>query len=189
MTALRLSPTTVGGGATATGIVTLARAAPPAGTVVSIGSSKPGVVWAPSAVTVGAGQVTATFAASTAAVPTATSATLSASSGSGTPRTATLTVALPTMKSIALSPSTVVGGSSASATVRLSGPAPAGGIAVILKSSRPAQAAVPASVTVAEGQTGATFGVTTTPVPARTSALISGTYRGATKTATLTIER
>jgi phage tail sheath gpL-like len=88
-----------------------------------------------------------------------------------------------------LSPSTVVGGASVSGTVTLSGPAPSAGIVVMLTSSRPSQAAVPRSVTVAAGQRSATFSVTTVPVTADTTAWISGTYRGATKGATLAIKR
>ena len=59
----------------------------------------------------------------------------------------------------------------------------------MLTSSRPSQAAVPRSVTVAAGQWSATFSVTTVPVTADTTAWISGTYRGATKGATLSIKR
>ena len=189
VTALRLNPTTVVGGGTSTATVTLARAAPAGGTPVTIASSKPGVASAPATVTVPAGASTATFAVSTTPVTNGTAVVLSATSTGAAPRTATLTVTLPSTAALALSASAVTGGGSVDATVTLTGPAPAGGIVVMLRSSRPAQATVPPSVTVAAGQTSATFTVTTTPVSANTSALISATYRGATKNATLTIRR
>lgn len=189
VTSLRLSPSTVVGGSTSTGTVTLSRAAPPGGVVVAIGSSKPAVAGAPATVTVAAGQLSASFAISTTAVSGGTSAAISASYNGGVPKTATLTVTLPTTSSLTLSPSTVVGGSSVSGTVTLSGPAPSAGIVVMLTSSRPSQAAVPRSVTVAAGQWSSTFSVTTAPVTTDTTAWISGTYRGATKGATLTIKR
>ena len=189
VTSLRLSPSTVAGGSTSTGTVTLSRAAPPGGVVVAIGSSKPTVAGAPATVAVAAGQLSASFAISTTAVPAGTSAVISASYNGATPKTATLTVTLPATSSLTLSPSTVVGGASVSGTVTLSGPAPPAGIIVMLTSSRPSQAAVPRSVTVAAGQRSATFSVTTAPVTADTTAWISGTYRGATKGATLAIKR
>ena len=73
--------------------------------------------------------------------------------------------------------------------VTLSGPAPPAGIVLTLTSSRPSQAAVPRSVTVAAGERSATFSVTTVPVTTDTTAWISGAYRGATKGATLAIKR
>lgn len=189
VTQLRLSPTTVVGGATSTATVTLQRAAPTGGTVVTIASSKPGVASAPATVTVPAGQSTATFAVSTSPVTSGTTAVLSATSNGAAPKTATITVTLPSTASLALNPTTVTGGATSTATVTLTGPAPAGGVVVSLKSSRPAQASVPASVTVAAGQTSAAFTVMTSPVTTNTSAWISATYRGATKGATLVIRR
>jgi hypothetical protein len=134
VTSLRLSPPKVVGGSTSTGTVTLSRAAPPGGVVVAIGSSKPAVAGAPATVTVAAGQLSASFAISTTAVSAGTSVAISASCNGGLPRTAKLTVTLPAMSSLALSPSTVVGGASVSGTVTLSGPAPSAGIALMLTS-------------------------------------------------------
>ena len=120
VTSLRLSPSTVVGGSTSTGTVTLSRAAPPGGVVVAIGSSKPAVAGAPATVAVAAGQVSASFAISTTAVAAGTSAVISASYNGGVPKTAPLTVTLPATTSLTLSPSTVVGGASVSGMVTLS---------------------------------------------------------------------
>ena len=71
----------------------------------------------------------------------------------------------PTVASVTLQPSSIAGGSGASSTgtVTLSAPAPSGGTAVTLSSSLSALAALPPSVTVAGGQTSATFTVITNP--------------------------
>jgi hypothetical protein len=88
---------------------------------------------------------------------------------------------------VSLSPTSVVGGTANStATVRLNGPAPAGGAVVTLSSSATAAASVPSSVTVAANATTATFTVTSYAVTATTSAAISATYN-ATSSATLTV--
>jgi len=92
----------------------------------------------------------------------------------------------PTLSSIALSPSSVNGGSSSTGTVTLSGPASSGGAVVYLASNASA-ATVPASVTVAAGAPSATFTVNTTAVTASTPVTISASYAGATKTASLTV--
>jgi hypothetical protein len=107
--------------------------------------------------------------------------------GSVTSNAATLTVAppLPTITSLTLNPTNVIGGVQSSiGTVTLSGPAPAGGAQVLLSSSNPS-AGVPASVTVPAGATSATFTVSTSTVLISTSATISATYNNTTKTATL----
>ncbi len=87
---------------------------------------------------------------------------------------------------LSLYPATVTGGSSSLGTVTLSSYAPPAGVVVALQSSNPA-ATVPASVTVPGGQRSATFSVTTTDVPAASTATISATAGGVTQTATLTI--
>src|SRR2546428_3780296 len=91
-----------------------------------------------------------------------------------------------TLVPLAVSPPSVIGGNSATGTVTLSGPAPAGGAQVTLSSNSSA-ATVPASVTVPAGATSVTFTVTTSAVAASTSATITAVYSGVTRTATLTV--
>jgi hypothetical protein len=88
---------------------------------------------------------------------------------------------------LSLAPGTVPGKISAVATVKLDGPAPTGGAKVTLKSSNTAVATVPGSVTIAEGETSATFTVTTKAVASLTSVVISGAFEGVTKSATLKV--
>jgi hypothetical protein len=93
------------------------------------------------------------------------------------------------LASVKLSPTSVIGGASATATVALTAPAPAGGIVVALKSNNFNIASVPASVLVQAGATSQTFTVTTSAVKRRATVTISATYAGITKSATLTVNR
>ena len=189
LSGLTLSPSTVTGGSSSRGTVTLTSAAPSGGAVVALSSSNTSVAAAPSSVTVPAGATSASFNVTTSSVTASTSATISASYN-GVTRSATLTVQPAqsvTLSSVGLSPTSVTGGSSSQGTVTLSGAAPSGGATVALSSSNGAVAAVPASVTVAAGATSATFTATTNSVTATTSVTISASYGGVTNTATLTV--
>jgi len=101
-----------------------------------------------------------------------------------TPQGATTTPALST---VALNPSTLVGGSGSTGTVTLTAAAPGGGAVVSLSSGNTAVATVPASVTIAAGATSATFAATTSTVTASTPVTITATYNGVTKSAALTV--
>jgi PKD repeat protein/peptidoglycan/xylan/chitin deacetylase (PgdA/CDA1 family) len=94
---------------------------------------------------------------------------------------------LPTLVSLSLSPSSVVGGTSTTGTVTLSGTAPPGGAVVSLSSDKPSVASVAGSVTVPGGSSSKTFTVNTSPVSSPTSAEISGEYGSDTRSATLTV--
>ena len=82
------------------------------------------------------------------------------------------------IQSFTLNPAAVPGGGAATGTVTVSTPAPAGGTAVILSSSNPQLASVPATVTVPAGATSATFPIATTTVAFDRSATIDATYAG-----------
>src|SRR5205085_7228394 len=114
---------------------------------------------------------------------------------SGVTKTASLTVNPPpappaaALSSLTLNPTSVVGGSPSTGTVTLTAAAPAGGVTVSLSSSKTTVATVPSSVLVPQGATSKTFTVTTLRVTKNTSAVISASYSGVTKTATLTARR
>jgi len=104
------------------------------------------------------------------------------------PQTAQAALA-PDLSSISLAPASVQGGSTASATVTLTAPAPAGGAVVSFSSSNPAVVSVPPTMTVPEGVNSRvvpTF-VSTAVVTAITTAVVSATYNGVTRTATMTV--
>ena len=184
LASVTLNPTSVTGGTSSTGTVTLTAVAPSGGAVVVLASGNTAVAQVPASVTVAAGAMTATFTVTTSAVTTSTNVTVTGTYG--TQSSATLTVNPPTFSSLSLSPTSLAGGNSSTGTVRLSGPAPTGGIPIPLSSNNTAVAQVPASVTVAAGATTATFTVTTTPITTSTQVVISGTY-GVTRNATLTV--
>lgn len=187
LTALTVSPTSVTGGATATGTVTLGSAAPSGGVVVSLGSNLPGAATVPATVTVAGGATSATFTVTTSAVDT-TTVQLSATLGSVSQFAAlTITRAVAAaLSAVSLSPSTVAGGNSSTGTVTLSAAAPSGGTVVSL-SDNSAAATVPASVTVAAGSTSRTFTAATTAVTSQTLAVVTASSGGVSRSATLTV--
>ena len=91
LSSLSLSPTSVTGGDSSTGAVTLTAAAPSGGASVALSSSNTSAATVPASVTVPAGATSATFTVSTGSVSSDTSSTISGSYG-GTTRSANLTV-------------------------------------------------------------------------------------------------
>ena len=127
------------------------------------------------------------FTITTSSVATTTLVTISATYN-GVTKTAVLTVNPVALLSVALSPTAVVGGVSATSNkVNLTGPAPAGGLVVNLTSSDPG-VGVPPTVTVAASATvSPVFTITTSSVASTTMVTISATYNGVIKTANLTV--
>ncbi len=192
LSSVSLNPTSVTGGNSSTGTVTLSGPAPAGGAQVTLSSSNTTAATVPSSVTVAAGAISATFTVGTSAVATSTTVTISAAYGGAT-RSASLTVTpvappAPTLSSLTLDPTSVVGGmQSSTGTVTLSGPAPAGGAQVALSSSNTGAASVPSSVVIPAGATSVTFRVNTSMVFFSTSVKISASYRSNTLTANLTV--
>lgn len=93
-----------------------------------------------------------------------------------------------TVQSIAIVPTSVTGGSNATATIQLSAAAPAGGLAVGVSSNNVAVASVSPNVTVPAGATTASFTVSSHPVASTDFAGISATAGGVTRTVVLTVE-
>ncbi len=287
LTALSLSPSTVVGGNSSTGTVTLSAAAPSGGTVVSL-SDDSSAATVPGSVTIPAGATSRTFTVTTVAVTAPTPVVVSGSVG-GVTRSATLTVNPPTpaaptlqspgngatgvaqpvtldwndvpnatsyevriddsspltapyvanptvtasqvvltdlparqlwwrvrarnaagvagpfsstrsftptaatgtapaLSSLAVAPSSVVGGASSTGTVTLTAPAPTGGSVVSLSSANAAAVSVPPSVTVPSGQLSANFTAATTAVSASTAVTLTASVGGVSRAATLTVE-
>lgn len=182
---LGVTPNTILGGQNVTGCVLLAAPAPSGGAVVTLSSANSAVVSLPETVTVPAGSTAATFSIGTSPVAADTTVSLSAAFDGAT-SSVNLTVQPATVTSLAVAPAFITGSQSATGTVKISGPAPAGGLPVALSSSNSAVVSLPATVTVAAGATTATFTVTTVPVPANNSVVLSAT-RGTTATATLLV--
>jgi hypothetical protein len=106
LSAVSVSPSTVVGGNTSQGTVTLTSGAPSGGALVSLSSANPSVV-VPANVTVAAGSSSVTFAVNTSTVTTNTSVVITATYG-GVSRTTTLNVTVvPTTTSPLPAPSLV----------------------------------------------------------------------------------
>jgi uncharacterized repeat protein (TIGR03803 family) len=189
VSSVTLNPTSVTGGSSSTGTVTISAAAPSGGTVVSL-SSNNSAASVPGSVTVAAGSTSANFTVTTTTVTTTTTATITAMLGSSSQQ-ASLTInpasGSVTLSSLTLNPTSVSGGNNSTGTVTLTGAAPSGGASVTLSSSNTSVATVPSSVTVPAGQTSASFTVKTQRVSSNTNVVISATYNGTTKQATLTV--
>lgn len=181
------SPSNVIGGNNAAGTVTLSAGAPPGGALVSLSSSNPAVVGVPTSALIPAGATSVGFVASTSAVTGSTNVTVTATYNGVTRTTVLIVSPPPSLQSLTLSPSAVVGGDSSQGIVTLTTAAPAGGAIISLASSNTAIATVPANVTIAAGSTSATFSVNTVSVTASSSVTISGAFGGANSGAALTV--
>ena len=183
--ALSVAPSSVTGGASSIGTITLTGAAGTGGLTVKLTSSSSSVTL-PASVTIPAGASSGTFTISTTAVSSSLNVTLSATSG-GTSATATLTLTPATISGLTVTPSSVGGGSTALGAVTLNGPAGPSGAVVTLSSSQ-TSATVPGSVTVPAGASTATFTISTSAVASATMVTITGTLAGNQATASLTID-
>ncbi len=190
LSAVSASPNPVPGGNAATGTVTLTSAASAAGVLVNLSSANPAATM-PASVSVPAGAGSANFAIATSVVSVSTVGTLSASYD-GVTRTTTFAVnpvPAAALSSLSLNPGTVFGGTSSTGTVTLTQAAPAGGLSVALASSKPAVANVPASVLVPAGSNSASFTISTSITRKNASSVISASYSGVVRTATLAVKR
>jgi uncharacterized protein (TIGR03437 family) len=188
---LTLNPVSVTGGASVTGTVTLGAVAPTTGANIAVTSSGTSFASTPGTVNIPAGQSTATFTITTFAVTAAHTVTITATDGAVGSATATLTVNPQTagqLQSVAVSPTQVNGGATATGTVTLSGPAAFGGVVVALKSSNSLVATVPLTLTVPQGSTTATFTINTSTVASAQTITITATAGSISETATLTVE-
>ena len=186
---LVLASSSVVGGNSVNGTVTIADSAPIVGATVTLLSSDP-TAKTPYGVVIPSGQTAASFTIATSAVTAARTVTITATYGTLPKQSATLTVNPPasaTLAGVTVSPAYVTGGTSATGTVTLGAAAPVGGITVTLKSSA-AAAQVPAFVTVPQGATAASFTISTTHVTSTETVTITATAGGVTETAVLTVQ-
>lgn len=184
--ALSVARSKVKGGSSLRATITLNGAAPSGGVTVLLKSSDAVLAAAPASVTVPEGATSVTFEIATTRVSSSTQITISATHVRS--RTAELTV-LPEnalMEELNFGATSVSAGGSSQGKVILNDAAPPGGVVVSLSSSDLAIATVPASVTVREGESVATFTVVTSFVSGTASVDISASDNGVNKTTTLT---
>ncbi len=185
---ITLYPTTLTSGQTSTAnFVYLTSAAPTGGMAVALRSSN-AAVQVPSSVTVPAGSTSASFSIATSAVAATTQVSISANAGITSSAALTLNPAPVRVSSVSLSPSAVIGGGSTTQNaVTLASPAPAGGAIVLLASSNPAVARVPASITIPAGAASAPVIVATSPVASSTQVTVTASATGASANAILKV--
>jgi len=185
-----VSPTDIVSGSSTQGIVQLVTTAPAGGGVVTLTSSNPALLQVPPTATVAAGNNSTSFTITTTAASAFTTVQVDASAG-GVTRSAFVNLAAgptaPALVSLAISPLSVTGGTSATGTVALSSAAPAGGVSITLATGNPSTAQVPPVVTVPAGQTQASFTVTTSQVSVSTPVTITAFSASTTRSATVTV--
>jgi len=187
ISSLSVAPSSVQGGASAQGTVTLIPDA--TATTVLLFSSDTTVATVPSSVVAPPNVSTVTFTIATNAAAPATIVQITAAI-QNVSRTANLSVnaatpAGPSLSSVSVSPSSVAGGSSATGTVTFNGVT--NGATVQLSSSNPAVVQIPTEAVVNGGAASAAFAVTTSGVNATTTATITATWFSVTTTATVTV--
>jgi hypothetical protein len=176
------------GSATVTGTVTLEAPAGPGNLTAALSSTHPSILRPEATVVIPAGSTSQTFTMESGAVSAVTKPTVTAALN-GRSKTAIVTVNPIPPKSLSVSPSSVKGGTSTTATVQLEFPAGPGPITVSLSSSKPSAASVPATVTIPAGQSSATVTVTTFPVAANTLVTLKATANAVFKTTALTVTK
>ncbi len=172
------------GGKTSTGYVNLDGPAGTSGVIVTLVSSN-ALLTVPASVTVAAGASSASFAISTSYASAATSVTITATYN-GVSKSTTTTLKPPSLSAVYVT-SSITGGRSGSGSVYLDAPAGTGGVTVALTSSS-SSLVVPSSVTIAAGASSTTFSAVAAVVSASTSATITASYNGVSKTATTTLK-
>jgi protocatechuate 3,4-dioxygenase beta subunit len=186
LASVTVNPSSVLGGVSATGTVTLSSAAPSAITV-ALSSGDTTVATVPLSVTVPANAFSAPFTITTKGVAVATTVAINASYGTMT-RTASLTVAATSLTSLTLSPASATGGGvTITGTVTLDGIAPPAGAVVTLTNGDLSAAVIPASVSLLSNTSSKTFTVTSNSVPAPSTFDVTASYNGVSRKATLTV--
>lgn len=162
---LELAATSINGGQSSQGTITLTAAAPPGGVTVTLSSSQ-AAVSVPPQVIVTASATTATFAIATQAVTQAIDASIHASLGGDSRDAGVHVVPAPDLVALELLSPNVSSAGQVAGNVRISAP-PVQAIDVALSSDN-AAVTVPPTVSVPQGATSATFRMTVQAVSAHT---------------------
>lgn len=186
--ALTVSPDVVTGGlANATGTVTLSTPAGPTGITINLSSSAPAAASVPASLFIPAGATSGQFTVTTSKVSANVLATISAVGSTSVTASDTLLVRAPSLVSLDIDPSVVVGGESAFGTVTLETAAPAGGVEVTLTANPGGIVSMPATVTVPGGQTSVSFQIDTVGILVDTDVMITASTENSVASAFLTV--
>jgi thermitase len=180
-----VSPAVVAGGQSATLTVRLTAPAPAGGVQVALSSDAPQASL-PATVLVPAGQSSASVQVATSPVAQRVRVTLTAALN-GSEAATVLTVNPPAPMSLTLSPSTVPGGRSATASVFLNASAPPGGLWLRVSHNNPNRVWTPSQVYVPAGMRSVQFTVYTYRGRGVSSVQITVATDGGSRSATLTV--
>ena len=173
------------GGNSFNGTITLLERAPAGGLIVRLVSSDTALLRPPATITIPEGSTGATFPIATSPVAESIIVSLASGTDSDGFSAARLFVILtppggatlpPSLASLTLSQSSVLGGTTTTGTVTLTGPAPAGGAVIPLSGSLEGEVVTPPSVTVPAGSTSANFTITAPHVLEPHWVVIQGNY-------------
>jgi hypothetical protein len=175
-TSLLCNPTTFGPDSSSTCTVALTQPAPRGGGTVTLTNTN-STLTVPASFTVPAGATSAAVSATTAAIGSSQSATLTAALGTSSQTGGFTLNPTPVLSSFACVPTSVPTGSSSACTVSMSN---AAGNVVVNLSSNNAGLAVPATVTVPQGSSSAGFSATALS-SASGRIVVSAVFNGTTK--------
>jgi hypothetical protein len=186
ITSLTLNPSTVNGGSTSVGTVSLGKAAGSGGAIVTLSSSNTAFATVDWMVVIPEGQTSATFNIGTVPVSNPVAVTITAAFP-GPSAYALLTIA-PAMgvAGVVVSPATARGGSTARGSVVLTMAAP-NDLWVTLSSSDSSIVSVPSQVKVKKGSKTGAFSVKTYRTRVKKTATITASYGGTTNSTVVTV--
>ena len=195
LSSLTLSKSSVLSGGSITGTVKLTSPAPSGGAVVTLSASMEGQVIAPASVTVPGGNISADFTTTPAPeTPFPRWVMVQAHYGtSGGSQARILEIdpapGAPTLLAIGPASQDVIGGNPGRASVALVIPAPAGGAVVNLSTDSPTFIHVPPSVSIAAGNSAASFTINTSAVSTNpTGGNVFASAGGVTKSIFVTVD-
>jgi subtilisin family serine protease len=169
VTLLSLGVTTLTGGKSATGMITLGAPAPGTGVDIQL-SSNQSILNVPTVVHIAKGATSATFTIGSRPVRDRVIVSITATGGT-LAKSKSLTVNPAALLSVKVQQTSMTGGATQQGTVFLTGAAPAGGLLVPLSSTNPALQ-VPSAVEIPEGATSAVFSIRSVPVVIRSAGLV-----------------
>jgi hypothetical protein len=181
---ITVTASSIVGGHPVTGSVTLNATAPTNGTKVTLSVNDALGSFPINPISVSAGSKVGMFTFYTHGVPTPTIANIVASLNTGS-ASAQVTMQPPTLSAMSIPNPRGSPGGTMAGTVSLTGAAFAGGLAMELLSSDASSIAVPATVTVADGQSSASFSATAASHPG--CSVISTTYNTLTQSVPLAV--
>jgi hypothetical protein len=190
-TAVTISPSSVTGGTTAGGVVTLSAPAPSGGLSVLLSSNNPAAV-VPASVLIAGGTISGSFSVTTTPVTTITSAAITASLG-GNAATGTLTVkpaGQPSninIKEFQIEPGIVRAEDAVVGKINLNAYAPTGGVTIQLTSSDPTVLKPPANVYIPAGRKEAKFGLDRGAVTQSTKVQVTATLDNSRKSVSVAV--